>query len=972
MKRKALKGFISLMIAVTMALSYISGIFLDRTIIEASAEDTSSEVSNLEEFQTAISNPAVSVITLTSNIALTTGTYNCGNKQILTGSYYFTVAETETVHFNNADINMGGNSAFQNSGIFYGDNIDAHDGKIVFVYGLSSSNTYIIVTNSRFHDNRNNQQTFTRTSGTIVIDNCSFYNNVNTAPNNDGAIIETNSGGMVYIYRSIFADNCGYAHAGCINDYGGYLYIADTIFAGNTIKADYSYYSGGGIRGSGGLKMMISSVLAYNKYADGAKDGDIGSMQAEKSVNNVIGYVGGTSTGTDASGYFSEFEETCVGNGTDEGTVAFSHPKIDANGNLSVNSSALNQLWSTTNAQLDYSDLNDIKLTYTDPTTEETVVLGSSWTINFYNNDGTDNVTVVNVPKLSSSSYYLPDGPTREGYRFLGWYNNSSLTGTLRSAGSYYSIQEDTSFYAGWIKSDRIITDSTQSASHFTITSEINDHQSNFYSVDRDSEVTITSNTRLLFSSGSFTETKTDDIYTYIGTVSDDITVRTAYTITFDSNGGSEIDDLIVQYGNYTSLSSYTPSKTCYSFAGWYDSTLTTRYTYTYGYNDSTYYAKWEENHDWDIPTYTWADDYSTSTRTVVCKNDSSHKRIDTVDTTSEIDGDDTVFTAIFSDQQTKYSHTPNISNEGNQNSNYSNNYTMNEVVTIEGADSLHVVLTWGGENSSWDWVSVWAGEHPDYTASANYSSGINAGTITDGKFGGGNHVNSSNTVEFDVAGDSVTFAFKSDSSGCGDGYGYYAVVTGSTTDVQTKRVPTGSVIIITFDSDGGTAVERQSVENGGTATEPAAPTKDSHRFDGWYIGDTLYDFDSPVTESLTLTAKWTELTYHAETEPTCLEEGTVEYWTDGEKYYSDTNGLYELSSIAGDPALGHDWLAPTYTWSDDNSTVTAARVCGHDSSHTETETVSTTSAVISEHNNTGRSEIYFCGVHKYSFRGSD
>ena len=386
--------------------------------------------------------------------------------------------------------------------------------------------------------------------------------------------------------------------------------------------------------------MMISTVLAYNKYADGAKDGDIGSMPNNKNVNNVIGYVGGSATGTETSQYFSEFEVTGVGNGINEGKVSFNHPKIDANGNVSVDTDALNGLWSVTRAQLDYSDLSDIKLTYYNPTTGEDVVIGSSFAINYYYNDGTDNVIVDNVSKLSSSSYRLLDGPARTDYRFLGWYDNSSLTGTPRTAGSYYyNVQDGTSFYAGWIKSGMIITDSTQSASQLNITSDINDHQSNFYSVNPGSEVTITSKTRLVFSSGSFTESKSDDTYIYTGAVSDDITVSTAYTITFESNGGTEIDDVIVQYGKYTSLDSYVPDKTCYSFAGWYNETLTTRYTYTYVYNDVTYYAKWEENHDWDVPTYIWSDDNSTCTRTYICKNDSSHKKTDTVDTTSEIDG---------------------------------------------------------------------------------------------------------------------------------------------------------------------------------------------------------------------------------------------------------------------------------------------------------------------------------------------
>ena len=41
---------------------------------------------------------------------------------------------------------------------------------------------------------------------------------------------------------------------------------------------------------------------------------------------------------------------------------------------------------------------------------------------------------------------------------------------------------------------------------------------------------------------------------------------------------------------------------------------------------------------------------------------------------------------------------------------------------------------------------------------------------------------------------------------------------------------------------------------------------------------------------------------------------------------------------------LGHDWDEAAYEWAEDNSTVTAARVCKRDASHTETETVNVTS----------------------------
>ena len=67
----------------------------------------------------------------------------------------------------------------------------------------------------------------------------------------------------------------------------------------------------------------------------------------------------------------------------------------------------------------------------------------------------------------------------------------------------------------------------------------------------------------------------------------------------------------------------------------------------------------------------------------------------------------------------------------------------------------------------------------------------------------------------------------------------------------------------VTFDSNGGSEVASQTVTNGQKATKPEAPTKTgdktSYVFLGWYNGTAAYDFDSPVTANITLTAKWLE-----------------------------------------------------------------------------------------------------------------
>ena len=69
----------------------------------------------------------------------------------------------------------------------------------------------------------------------------------------------------------------------------------------------------------------------------------------------------------------------------------------------------------------------------------------------------------------------------------------------------------------------------------------------------------------------------------------------------------------------------------------------------------------------------------------------------------------------------------------------------------------------------------------------------------------------------------------------------------------------TGEVIgadTVTFQSEGGSEVASQIRANT-PAARPADPTKEGYTFIGWYNGESEWDFETPVTAVLTLTAKW-------------------------------------------------------------------------------------------------------------------
>ena len=126
----------------------------------------------------------------------------------------------------------------------------------------------------------------------------------------------------------------------------------------------------------------------------------------------------------------------------------------------------------------------------------------------------------------------------------------------------------------------------------------------------------------------------------------------------------------------------------------------------------------------------------------------------------------------------TKYSHTSNISDAGVQSGNYPNSANTNEVITIPGASSLHVKITYATESTSYDWAVIWAGNYPSYTAYNNYSSGITCG-------GQGPKLGNTakTTVECNISGDTVTFGFRSD--GSVNNYGYYAIITGTASTLE-------------------------------------------------------------------------------------------------------------------------------------------------------------------------------------------
>ena len=115
-----------------------------------------------------------------------------------------------------------------------------------------------------------------------------------------------------------------------------------------------------------------------------------------------------------------------------------------------------------------------------------------------------------------------------------------------------------------------------------------------------------------------------------------------------------------------------------------------------------------------------------------------------------------------------------------------------------------------------------------------------NTGSITGGTFYGTVR-NQKNSMGLNITG-SVT-----------GGTFYGSIVN----EVGPEQV-TGGTFAVRFDTGDGTKPEPTLVPWNGKVPRPTSdPEKSGHTFIDWYLGVVPYDFDTPVTAPLTLTAKW-------------------------------------------------------------------------------------------------------------------
>ena len=328
--------------------------------------------------------------------------------------------------------------------------------------------------------------------------------------------------------------------------------------------------------------------------------------------------------------------------------------------------------------------------------------------------------------------------PTKRGYKFIGWYSDEEFANPISGTVEQGCIG-DLHFYAKWDKEIYSIT---------YILYDGKNNEANPVSYTIEDCIELQSPTKIGYTFGGWfiDSACTEEINKIEGRIGNLTLYAKWYyigTVTFDTNGGSEIVPITQEYGTVL-LPPVAPTKDYYEFDGWYsDELLTKKYIFsTMPDRDFTLYAKW-------TPVV-----YEITYVLNGGINDSSNPAVYTVESNT---------------------------------------------ITLLPAEKL------GYEFIGW-------------FMDAEFTSAVQE-KIVKGSYG------------------NITL------------YANYRI----------------NQYTIHFESNGGSAVTAITQNYGTEVVEPAAPSKNGYRFDGWYKNSALaekYTFTTMPADDITLYAKWSVVTY--------------------------------------------------------------------------------------------------------------
>ncbi|WBW49748.1 InlB B-repeat-containing protein [Peptoniphilus equinus] len=487
---------------------------------------------------------------------------------------------------------------------------------------------------------------------------------------------------------------------------------------------------------------------------------------------------------------------------------------------------------------------------------EETVQPVESYYVNF-NTAGGSAVNGLWVTK--GQTVARPADPTRPGYTFLGWTLNGDM---YRFNTPVYSNMTLT---ASWTK-DPVV----DPVVNHTVTYDYNGGTGTMTTetVEDGKFATLPTPTTaptgpdgnaLTFEGWYDGETR----YTKDMPVARDMTLKATWsmaaaplepadpivvnhTVTYDYNGGTgTMTKETVEDGKFATLPTpittpTDPNGNALTFEGWYDGE--TRYTKDMPVaRDMTLKATWSmaaaliEPADPIVVNHTVTYDYNggTGTMTTETVEDGKFATLPTPTTApTDPDGNALTFEGWY-DGETRYTKDMPVDRDMTLKATWSM-----AAASLEPADPIVV----------------------NHTVTYDYNGGtgtMTTETVEDGKFA---TLPTPTTAPTGPDGNALTF------EGWYDGETRYTKDMPVARDMTLKATwsmaaaliePAMEKRTVTFDTDGGTAVEPVTVTQGEVAEAPTAPTKTGFTFAGWTLQGEAYDFTAPINDNITLTAQW-------------------------------------------------------------------------------------------------------------------
>ena len=488
-----------------------------------------------------------------------------------------------------------------------------------------------------------------------------------------------------------------------------------------------------------------------------------------------------------------------------------------------------------------------------------------------------DGGTVISSQKvLHGSSCSRPEEtPIKEGKTFLGWTTNLDEKGEYAF---FLPVEDDITLYAKW-------EDNTNLKSIIITFDTGYDSKVSSMVVKKGESRSLPKLTRkgYIFKGWlnenkivtSTSEVKSSKVLTaYWEKVE---TSKKVYKITFDSNSGSSISSQNVEEGK-TAKKPSAPTKKGYAFLGWYLGNKKFDFN-TVIKSDLKLVAKWEKDLDKDVTLVLKVSFDSKGGSNIATQNIEYGKKAkypkeptkkgytfvgwylgsDKYDFDKKVTKDITLVAHYKKNQEKENVFVVIFDSNGGSKVTSQNVISgQKAIIPNNPTRADYTFVGWYLGNNKYDFNSS---VNSNITLKAKWNKVVKTYIVTFDSAGG-------NVVASQIVEENKTVPKPTDP--VRKGYTFIDWYLGSKKfDFSTKikneitlvahyqKDPVSSEYTVTFDSNGGSSVASQSIVDGGTATKPRNPTKIGYTFIGWYYGNTLYNFNTPVSCNITLVAHY-------------------------------------------------------------------------------------------------------------------